>query len=249
MLLLAVLTGYTISAGMLYSASEKRCKKFEIVILDSNLKFLTVQNVVEMVDSAQLNPVGKIRDDINLGEIERLIKNNVYVDSVEVFTDVNANCVANIKQRVPGIRVATDDGYDFYLTENLTLLPPIENFHYNVPVINGNMRFDFDKNFYGKIEKKDGQVGLNLKKLLNFVKIVRNDEFLDDLIVQIWVDSVWKVDLVPRVGEQVICFGGLWDVQMKADKLSMFYQKCFKDGWWKSANVVNVEYKNQIIIQ
>lgn len=246
---MVLLLGYIVTAGIYHSNNEKRCTAFDVVFLDSTLGFITPDQIVSIIDSAGVNPINTLRSQIRLHEIEKIIKNNVYVDSVEVFSEVNGNCVVRIKQREPSLHITSTSGHNFYLTKDLHILPPTSNYLHKVRIVNGSFNFPFSSEFFGEIEKKDDSIGINLKKLLNFVSIVENDPFANDFIVQIWVDSAWRVDLVPNIGDQLIVLGALTDCGEKLHKMGMFYRKTFKDGWWGVNKEVVLEYKNQIIIR
>lgn len=247
--LFVAMIGYIVAASILYSDNKAKCGEFVVQIMDSNVKFVTRDVVLSAVDSAGLTPIGRYRDDIEIGKIEKLLSEFEYVDSVEVHTDIDARCVAVIRQKMPKIRLANSIGQDFYVTQEGELLVPVDDYNHNVRTINGNFLIDIDSSSLNKLQKKDEKVTANLKKLINFVQIVQNDQFINDLIVQIWVDSTWKIELVPAVGEQIIKFGTMFEMKEKIDKLSKFYKQKFADGWWKNTKIVNVEFKNQIIIQ
>lgn len=247
--LILILVGYFCAAIVLYDNKQVECKKMVIDLADTSVKFIIADTIIQKIISAGLDPKGKIRAEVELKKIEDLIESEVYVDSVEVYSDLDGTCWVKIAPRKPIVRINSSDGWDFYLTENLTVLPTVYPYFYSVPIVNGNFKFDFDRNFYGSIEKKYPKLEINLKKLINFVQGVQKDDFARDLVVQMWVDLSWRVTLVPNVGDQVVVFGDLDDVDQKLDKLGRFYKTRVGDRWWERCAVVNLEFKNQIIIQ
>ena len=72
-----------------------------------------------------------------------------------------------------------------------------------------------------------------------------------DQIEQVYVRKDRKgkqvVELVPRVGDQIVYLGPLDDYQKKLSKLKTFYEKAVGTVGWRKFAKVNLEYDNQII--
>jgi cell division protein FtsQ len=88
-------------------------------------------------------------------------------------------------------------------------------------------------------------------ELAEFGQFLQADEFWNNQIEQIYVMRDRKgqsvVELVPRVGDQIVYLGALDDYEKKLRKLKTFYEKAVETVGWKKYARVNLEYDNQII--
>lgn len=227
-------------------SGENRCREIVTEISDNSPYLFITDSVVKLACG---EAVGKQIDELDIYDIERNLRNQFYVDSAEVFTNLEGELVVKIWQNEPLVRVISEEGYDFYLDSTLKILPPQKHLRADLPVVSGKMKFDFEKKFFGKIDHNSQKNSSEfLGKIINFVRLIDSDEFLRNFIVQVYVDSNGEVELIPRVGEQVILFGKLNECREKLEKLKIFYQKSMASGWWQSAKTVNVRYKQQVIV-
>ena len=56
-----------------------------------------------------------------------------------------------------------------------------------------------------------------------------------------------KVDLYPRVGQQIIRFGAIEKIEKKFDNLKLFYDKVMPVVGWNKYYELNIAYTNQVI--
>ena len=88
-------------------------------------------------------------------------------------------------------------------------------------------------------------------KLTEFGCFLQKNEFWNRQIEQIYVMKNKKgervVELIPRVGNQVVYLGSLDDFQGKLRRLRLFYDKAIDAVGWEKYARVNLEYDNQII--
>lgn len=145
------------------------------------------------------------------------------------------------------------------MTEDNYILP-LQGYHTRyVPVVTGDVVLPFGKGFVGSLdkimsdnEKKMSKNYLFLTKLINFVKFVSNDDFWGAQIVQINLVAKGNevdpyVEIVPRVGDQVIMLGDLEGYDTKLDKMMSFYRNAVEYEGWQKYSYINLEYENQIV--
>lgn len=98
-----------------------------------------------------------------------------------------------------------------------------------------------------KLQKK----GEDLRKLVNFVRWVEQDDFWSEQIVQITarttVSGAIELELTPRSGRFTILFGRLEDVGGKFGKLLEFYRGVLERVGWERYATIDVRYKGQVI--
>lgn len=112
-------------------------------------------------------------------------------------------------------------------------------------------------------EKKSYQSYNFLSKLVNFVKLVENDDFWSAQIVQINVlgrgageaagngNIIWRepdIELIPRAGDHIILLGELdGEEKERLDKLKTFYHNAAWHEGWKAYRRINIKYRGQIV--
>lgn len=187
---------------------------------------------------------------VDLHAIEQRLAMESYVDSVEVSADMDGVVYINITQTNPILRIKSESGHDFYIDSSLKILQIEPHCQTNLPIITGNMEFGFPTDYFGALDVENHQREREeLKNIVNFVEYVHNDDFLSKLIVQIYLKNQNEIEIIPRIGNQIIVFGGYEDYPRKLDKIKRFYLNSFSHKWWKEANTINVKFNDQVIVQ
>jgi cell division protein FtsQ len=86
-----------------------------------------------------------------------------------------------------------------------------------------------------------------LKDIFYLVQYINDNSFWSAQIDQIYVDNNDQIDLIPRVGNQVIHIGTTENIEGKLRSLSAFYDKVLPEVGWNKYSVINLEYKDQIV--
>lgn len=89
------------------------------------------------------------------------------------------------------------------------------------------------------------------QNLINFVKIIDNDDFWRSEIVQIIAShsqsGELKISLSVRSGEFLVILGDLTQTQERLDKLLTFYKKGLNKIGWSRYKSINIEYRDQVV--
>lgn len=173
---------------------------------------------------------------IDLRKIEDGLRKLQSIEDVAVFTNVGDNgvksfgtLVVKIIQRHPIFRVV-GQGASFYMDKYGKLIEWTPRYTPRVLIVGGIVSVDFAR-----------------KKLLPLVVYLNNDPFLSAQIDQVYVNAIGELSMVPRVGEQLILFGGPDDFQVKFRNLKALYTEGFKNGGWGRYKTINVEFRNQVV--
>lgn len=241
---------------------QRPCREVRVVVLDSAERgFITPAMVRGWFASEKIPLVGRELSSINTLELERFVRRRGYVRSARVYASIDGVLTIEIAQRKPVMRFNTDDGYNFYVTDDGYVLPQQRQFSCYVPIVTGRFELPFPRDYVGPLdslagggEKKVEKNYLFLAKLINFVKFVGYDDFWNAFIVQIRVNGADpqtegepQVEIVPRAGDQVIALGGIDAYEQKLDKLMSFYRKAVLYEGWDRYRYVNLKYKDQIV--
>lgn len=206
------------------------CEGMEIVLRDSLEKhFVTDGDLVYLLKQAKLYPVKTPMNEINTEEIEEKLLSNNMISKVEAYKTPSRLIKLEIEQKMPILRVNSPTGN--YYVDNLGSMMPLSR-HYVAHVLVAS----------GQIDEK-----LALGDLYRFALFLEEDDFWNDWIGQIYVDSDNNVELIPRVGNHKVVLGTFDDYQTKLENLRLFYEQAIPKVGWEKYSEINLKYKNQIV--
>lgn len=206
------------------------CEGMEIVLRDSLEKhFVTDGDLVYLLKQAKLYPVKTPMNEINTEEIEEKLLSNNMISKVEAYKTPSRLIKLEIEQKMPILRVNSLAGN--YYVDNLGSMMPLSR-HYVAHVLVAS----------GQIDEK-----LALGDLYKFALFLEEDDFWNDWIGQIYVDSDNNVELIPRVGNHKVVLGTFDDYQTKLENLRLFYEQAIPKVGWEKYSEINLKYKNQIV--
>lgn len=225
--------------------------------------FLSAQIVSDLLSSHGLNPRGLTRDEIDIHAIESYLAGVLYVKDVEVYANMDADLHIELEQRSPSVRFIGEGGYDFYLSDDLHILPISNDYVEYVPVVSGVLDFPFEADYFGAIptgaqdksaqeKKKFEESSLFLHKLINFVGYIKNDKFWDAQIVQINVTQGVNgreptLEIVPRIGSHTILLGHVDGYATKMNKMRDCYLHGMDTTIWNKFSHLDIQYSGQIV--
>jgi len=212
------------------SKNDMLCKEVHITIEKNIIEgFLTAEEVKKMIDAMNLNPVGKPIEQIDTRAIEETLRSKELIESAECYKAQNGNICIKVKERIPVIRVMSNDGDDYYV-DNAGNQMRKPDYVCNLIIATGNIDQTFAKNVLAPL----GQ-------------LIMSDAFWRNQIVQINVLADGTVELVPRVGEHILYLGKPVDTKLKLERLRKFYIYGLNKAGWNKYSRISVEFHNQII--
>ncbi len=240
----------------------------DIYIMDSaTIEIIERSDVQQWIVASHHNPVGVLYDSLDLRSLRDSLASHNFVRTVSTQVDFSRRLRVEITQRRPVMRVASESGARFYITDDGYIEPIVSGAAQRVPVVTGSVPLPFPNDFRGEIEKfiednekKSDKNYLFLTKLINFVNYIACDELWNSQIVQInLTDGVQgaesepfkepRVELIPRVGNHIVELGTIDGYESKLPKLLHFYRNAGGDDGWTDAQVINIEYNNEVIIR
>ena len=215
------------------------CRGLKVVVLDSAERGFITSGMVKIGSLLNSSDFTEPIDQINTLDVEAFVRRRGFVKEVHAYTTMDGMLNIELTQRKPILRVNSINGYDFYVTDDNYILPTQRYYSVYVPVVTGMLRLPFAPDYVGSLEnciaegdKDEKKVPENysfLANLINFVKFVEDDGFWNAFWVQINVRDDGQegrynpqVELVPRVGDQIVCLGALDDYRGKLTKLMSF---------------------------
>lgn len=222
---------YLVFSLSYFSAKNKElvCTNFEIVLSDfDKIQLISQQDIAEMLDQNNLNPIGRSIKNICTEDIEVQILKNKMIKTVECFKSPSGTVHVRISQRCPKFRVVGFESY--YIDTDRKPMPVSLNYAAYVPVVSG------------KITKS-----LAMGKMFDFVTYIVENPFWNAQIEQINVRDDLKVELVPRVGDATILLGNLDNYEIKLNKLHKLYKNGFNLIGWNRYKYIDLQYKDQVV--
>ena len=193
---------------------------------ESNL-FITSESVNKLLIQNEVDVQNVPKEILDLNGLETALKSNPMIKTAEVYLTVNGGIRADVEQRRPIARVATNES--FYIDEEGLLMPLSTNRSARVPLVTGN------------IYKND------LSNVHHIAKTIHDDEFLKMHIVGIIQGEDKSVTLKTRELNFEIFIGKLDHLEKKIKNLKAFYQKAKKDKSLASYKKVNLQFENQVV--
>ena len=232
LLLLFLSLAYIVFVTVRYSRAEdtRACTALQIDILDSaQATFISKDGIENMLQKYRLHPVGQPMNTISPFKIEHTIESDSFIRRAICSITPGCRIRLAVIQRIPLLRVMADNGEDYYIDDAGTRMEA-RGYEADLPVATGTVTPDFAR-----------------KKLKTLGNFLRNDTFWDGQVEQIVVKPNGEIDLIMRIGDQIVHFGKIEDVPIKFRNLYAFYTDIMpKVGWYKYSEI-SVAYDGRII--
>lgn len=185
----------------------------------------------------------------NVTELENKLANNHSIKDAQVYKTVDGELVINIKQRRPIVRIFPENGIGYYIDEKGALMPLSNKYTARLLVVSGDLNEPFAKRYlFNYNHLNDSLVEKTLlDDIYKISDFIDKSEFWKAQIEQIHVDKVSGLNLIPKVGNHKIVFGGVENLEGKFEKLMIFYKKGLAKTGWNEYSEINLKYKNQVV--
>jgi len=211
------------------NTKDQVCKSLEISIIDKTSTLLiSEKDVSQILEQADLNPVGKTIKHISTENIEAELHKNPMIKVAECYKTPMGSMKIKITQRRPKFRVVGFGSY--YVDADRKTMPVSPNYAAYVPVVSGRIT-----------------VSMATGKMFDFITFLEENPFWNAQIEQINVRDDLKIELVPRVGDAIILLGKLDNYAAKLNKLNKLYTEGFKVIGWNRYKIIDLEYKDQVV--
>lgn len=229
-----VLTTLFIVVTVIFSFKNNSSPIKEIVINSEN-KFLDRYRIESLITEK----MGKDSIIKNADIIEKNILANPFVKEIKLYQDLSNKLIVDLVQYQPIARLVSENKKDFYIDLHGNIFPTSTKFSERVLLIHTDDNINYDlKN----INSTDFG-----KKIFTMINYIINDTFLSKIISEIDINYDKNIIIYPQVSKQKIIFGYPEQIDVKFDKLMLFYKKVLPAKGWNTYKTVNLKFKNQII--
>lgn len=242
-----VLGTYLVFAFTVFNKPDETmrvCTKANISIDDERTGgFIDVQEISKRLKQADMFPLGKQMQHINARNIEEMLKRSAFVKTAECYKTEDGQVFISISQLTPVVRVKAENGDDYYLDDKDCIMPN-SAYTSDLVIATGNISRTFA-----------------VKYLSPLAKAIMANDLWHNLVEQINVLPNADIEIVPRIGNHIVCLGPLPEattkekrqqlindfVNTKFTRLEKFYRYGLSQAGWNKYDYINIEFDNQII--
>lgn len=247
LLIIPVLYLIIIPVFLVHSANSRLCKGISIDIKDSSdYHFVTKRQLLNLVYGSTGRIIGKPVKDVSVSEVESKINGLRELKEAEVYITIDGTIRVYANQRDPVMRVMPDGGGDFFIDNDGVVVRKRNLYTPRLHIVGGNV--NISSAMLNGVSVLDTSIKNSiLKDIYYLVEYINDDSFWSAQIDQIYVDNNDQIDLIPRVGNQVIHLGTTENIEGKLRNLEAFYDKVLPEVGWNKYSVIDLEFKDQIV--
>ncbi|MDE6494478.1 MAG: hypothetical protein K2L50_07905 [Bacteroidales bacterium] len=234
-----------------YAANERQegvCNRTDIRIERDGIPYLQAWDIENWLSRYGIAIERQLAGHIDAAHIERVLLQNPYVASAQVYLTEDGVCTMRIRQRDPALKVI-GRGAMYQLDREGVEMPVNTDYPAHLRVAGGHIPFAARYGLNVR-ELSDTSPMVVLKHLFHINRFLEEDAFWNALFEQIYVTSDMEYELIPKVGGQLIKLGKIENEGELAEKmcrLKLFYLKGMGQEGWKKYSVLNLKYKNQVV--
>ncbi len=132
--------------------SERTANNLRVVVRDlQERNFVSPEDIHRLIQEELGEIEGRSVGELNMQEINEIVESHNFVSRAMTFVDYDNVVSVELYQRRPVVRVKDDNGSDYYLSEDLHILPIHSSTHINLPIITGSLPLPVDKEFRGDL--------------------------------------------------------------------------------------------------
>ncbi len=247
--------------GFYYASGQAEallCRGIDITILDSGeLAFVTKARIRRYIQDNFPDVMGHPLLSINTAELETRLNDLSGVRDVQVYYGVDGYLRVRMLQREPLFRIISSTGASCYVDRQGYTFPVDRNYTAHVLLVTGNMGLPMGGRL---LQQEFHQRGLlpqeeivevchdmNWNQMFQFICFLSADPLWRSQFAQIYVENWKHVELVPRVGGQLIIMGNLDNYEYKLNKLYSVYRSLLKDNVLDDYATLDLQYSNQVV--
>ncbi|MBO4665872.1 MAG: hypothetical protein J5612_03255 [Paludibacteraceae bacterium] len=228
----AIVVGYVggIALWSARRANTNRCPALEMTITDfARRQYVTEAELVQVLKTANLYPVGKPASSVAIQGIENTIKQHPMVREAECYIQPSGVVCVRLSQRIPVLRVVTGD-VSYFVDSERTKMPIRESVTTPVLVATGSI----------------GE-RMACHELADLVLWINENDYWKDKIQSIHVVNPRMVYLIQRPDGTKLILGEISGFRGKLGKLRKLYEKGFDEIGWQTYEEIDLRFTGQVV--
>jgi len=207
------------------------CPSLQFIIADrSERLYVTESELLQLLETEHLNPIGKPANSIALHRIEQTVENHPMVRTAECYLTPRAEVRVRLTQRVPLLHVQSPTGV-FFIDTDRRVMQARAVVRDSVPVATGAI-----------------SAQMASTRLADFVIWMNGDRYWWERIRRIHVSSSDKIYIILRGEHQPrVLLGDIKDYERKLRKLRTFLEDGVDATKDKHYSELDLRFKGQVI--
>lgn len=242
---------FMVSLGFTGKEQEQQlCKGLRIKIADkTGHYFIEPNDILNVLNTKGGKIKGSPMKDINTGLLEKIVYSNAFIGKAEVYSTIDGYVNIDVWQRNPVMRVVNHDNEHFYVDDQGVFMPVTDKYSCQVIAASGNIYDDYAEHSleYSVPFIRDTTSQPLLLQLNEIALFLKQNEFWDAQIEQLYVNDQSEIELIPRIGDHNILIGSSEGLEEKMENLFIFYQEGINKAGWEKYSKINLKYKEQVI--
>jgi cell division protein FtsQ len=231
--------------------NDRICEQINVKIIDSlTNRFVTAGDITDILLEKKPGILGYPLKGINTLELGKILNEESFIKHADIYKTVNGALNVDIVQRKPILRIINRQGKSYYLDKDGVILPVSGKFTSRVLVANGFISEPFVYENTKSIFDADVPAGKRdavIYDLFKLAAFISGSDLWNAQIAQIYVNSKFELELIPRVGAHVIYMGSAVDYETKFRKLEALYLYGLSNTGWNNYDIINLKYDNQVV--
>jgi cell division protein FtsQ len=247
LLIIPLLYLVLIPVYLVRSTGSKPCGGIVVDIRDSSdYHFVTEKQLMSLIYGNKGKILGKPVRELSIEDMEGRIDVLKELKVAEVYMTIDGTLHVYADQRNPIMRVMPSGGGDYFMDEDGVVVRARNLYTPRLHIIEGNV--NISQAMLNGVSVLDTSIKHTiLKDIYQLVNFINDDDFWSAQIDQIYVDGNDEIDLVPRVGNQLVHLGTAENYEGKLRNLEAFYDKVLPEVGWNKYSLINLEFKDQIV--
>jgi cell division protein FtsQ len=189
---------------------------------------------------------GRQLREINLEEIEELIRKNHYLRQADASITVNGVLKISAIQRKPSLRMISEDLSCWYIDEEGVIMPVKTGYAAYVPILSSNRGFP-GKNMISSGENVHSLDLEQVEHALLLCNYLKKNDFANALIDQVVLSESGEFELIPKIFGPAIILGSIDNIDRKFEDLFWIYKKVLPEKGWEYYKKIYLKYENQVV--
>ncbi|MBS4012947.1 MAG: hypothetical protein KGZ97_04195 [Bacteroidetes bacterium] len=239
---------FTLLGFAVDSNKNSECSSFLVHLkYDQDNFFVEQDDVMASVNAYLGNIEGRKISDIKLDELERIVKDMIFVEKAHAYKTIDSEIHVIVAPRKPLVRIVNAYNQSYYIDTKGKLMPVSRKYTARVPVVFGNVKTSYSALLDLNAGEENYQTDKLLQDIFILSKYIAENSFWNAFIDQIYITSKSEFELIPKSNIHTVEFGGIDDMEEKFRKLKIFYIDGLTKVGWRNYNRINIKYNNQVV--
>lgn len=215
------------------SPKEQRLQGIDILLdnISGVEPFMGVEDVQKEIVRKGLNLKGMPLTKIDVGAVERSLRENPLFRDVEVYIALgSARMKVEVKQKEAFFLVQNDKGKSYYVSNERGIIPLNPQYAVYVPIVTGAV-----------------SETMACDSIYNLMDCLRRDDYFRNYFGQVHVDKREGLILTPRIGNTPVILGFSQEYATMLHKYRVFCQEVLSRTGDNAYDYIKLGYKHQVV--